>query len=87
MKIKLGEIRKAIHEEYMRGVPEFILQELTHTYIEGVRKHVQKHIQMTQKSPAEAREAIKIANETLKSLEDKANQLLEDALWQYVQRT
>lgn len=87
MKIKLGDLRNVIREEYMRGVPEFVLQELTHTYVESVRKHIQKHIQMTQKSPAESREAIRIANETLKTLEDKANQLLEDSLWQYVQRT
>lgn len=87
MKITLGELRRLVQEEYMRGVPEFVLRELTHNYVEGIRRHVQKHITMTQRDPAGAREAIAIANDVLKELEDQANQLLEDKLWQYVQRT
>lgn len=86
MQVKLGDLRKMIREEYMRGVPEFILKEATKTYVGAVRKHVQRHILMTRKSPADARAAIDAANEMLLQLEEEANQLLEDKLWQFMQK-
>ena len=87
MKIRFGDLKKIIHEEYMRGVPEFVLREVTHQYVEEIRKHVQRHILATKKSPNDSREAIDTANDILKQLEIEANELLEAKLWQFMQRT
>ena len=87
MKVKLGTLRKMIHEEYMRGVPEFMLRDATHKYVEVIRQHVQRHIAATKKSPIAAREAIELANKTLLELEEEANQLLENKLWEFIRST
>ena len=87
MKVSLEELRSMIREEYMRGVPEFVLHSATSAYIETIRKYIQKHILMTKKNPQDAREAIEAANEVLKELETEANQLLENKLWQFMQST
>ncbi len=86
MKLKVNDLRNLINEE-MRGVPEFVLRNVTNGYIDTIRKHVHKHITMTAKSPADARFKIEEANKVLKELEDEACQLLEDKLWQWLQRT
>ncbi len=87
MKVRLGNLRKVIREEYMRSVPEFVLKQATTQYIDTIRRHMQKHILQTQKDPASARRSIELANKTLEGLEEDANQLLEDRLWQWIQNT
>lgn len=87
MKIKVGVLRQLIHEEYMRGVPEYILHDATRKYIDTLRLYLQRHIAVTQKDPVGQRETMEIANETLEKLETKVNQDCEDSLWQFMQRT
>lgn len=87
IQIRVGDLRAVIREEYMRGVPEFMLREATSTYIATVRQHVQRYVAATQKNPVAAREAIQAANDMFEQLEEKANQLLEDSLWQFIQST
>lgn len=87
MKVRLGELRKIVREEYMRGVPDYILRDLSHKFIDGVRMHVSRYIAATQKDPISARRATDLTNKTLKELEDLVNQALEDKLWQIKQQT
>ncbi len=86
MKVRLGELRQVVREEFLRGVPEFALREATRKYIEEVRQHVQRHIAATKRNPTDTRDAIASANEVLHKLEEDANNMLEGALWQYVQK-
>jgi hypothetical protein len=86
MKVRLGDLRHLVREEFLRGVPEFALREATRKYVEEVRQHVQRHIAATKRTPVETREAIASANEVLHKFEEDANELLEGALWQYVQK-
>lgn len=87
MKIKVGELRQLIHEEYMRGVPEYVLHDATTRYVDSVRLFVERHIAMTQKDPVGQRETMELANEILHQLEEDVNKLLEDKLWTFMQRT
>jgi hypothetical protein len=87
MKIKVAELRQLINEEFMRGVPEYILHDATHKYIETIRLYLQRHIAMTQKDPVGQRETIELANQVLEKLEKTVNQNCEDSLWQFLQRT
>lgn len=87
MKVRLSEIRKLVQEEYLRGVPEFLLRDITKRYMESLRALMSRHIESTTKDSSEARIAMDAANETLKSLEENVNQLLEDHLWEFVQKT
>ena len=86
MKIKVGDLRRIIREEYMRGVPEFQLQEATRKYVDEIRRHVRHHIEQTRGSGPVAIDAYEKSEEMLKQLEEEANQLLEDKIWQFIQR-
>lgn len=88
MKLSVAELRQVIREEFMRGVPEWALRQATSEYVEEIRQHI-KHYILTVKSESnvQQREAIAVMNETLENLEEKVNDLLEDALYSYVQRT
>jgi len=87
MKMRLGDVRGVIREEYLRGVPEFVLRQATERYIEEVRKHVFKFI-LTNKSttPSDQRAALAACNKVLEDLEEKANDLLDDSLFQFVRQ-
>lgn len=86
MKARLGDVRKVVREEYLRGVPEFVFREATHRYVAEIRTHVKKFIMQNRSEDFIAqREAIDAMNDVLEKLEDDANNLLEDALFQYVQ--
>ena len=87
MKVRVGDLRKTIREEYLRGVPEFVLRQATTKYVEEIRQQIFRFI-LTNKSdfPADQRNAIAAANEVLEDLESKANDLLEDQLYQFIRK-
>ncbi len=87
MKVRVKDVRKIVREEFMRGVPEFVFREAVDKFVEEIRQQLKKHILVVKKDPTDQREAIRIANETLKELEQEAYELLENKLWQYAQRT
>lgn len=87
MKARLGDVRKVIREEYLRGVPEFVLRQATEKYVEEIRRHILKFI-LTNKSDTgiDQRAAVAAANDVLETFEEKANDLLEDQLWSFLRR-
>ena len=87
MKVRVGDLRKAVREEYLRGVPEFALRQATEKYVEEIRRQIFRFI-LANKSHTEVdqRQAIAAANEVLVQLEEKANDLLEDQLYQFIRR-
>lgn len=87
MIIKIQELRQLIKDEYLRGVPEYALRDLTKRYVDSIRELVGRHIEMTTKDPIQTREAIEATTEVMASLEEDVNQVLEEKLWQFMQRT
>lgn len=87
MRARLGEVRQLITEEYLRGVPEFVLRQTTEKYVEEVRRHILKFI-LAQKSDTgiDQRAAMAAANEVLEELNEEAFDLLEDKLWSFLRR-
>lgn len=87
MRVRVGDLRKAIREEYLRGVPEFVLRQATEKYVQEIRQHIFRFI-LANKSAVEVdqRAAIAAANEVLEELEQKANDLLEDQLYQFIRK-
>lgn len=87
MKARLGDVRKAIREEYLRGVPEFALRQATRSYVEEVRQHVKRFVLMNKsQTTADQRYTIDLANQVLEELEEETFNLLEDKLWQFVRQ-
>lgn len=87
MEIKIKDLKTLIQEEFMRGVPEFELQEATHNYIQQIKNRVKKHIEQTSNSPSQAREKHVAMSEVFAELESDVNDLLEDKIWSFMQRT
>lgn len=87
MKLCIGDVRKIVREEYLRGVPEFLIREASSKFVGEIRNHIKKHILMTKKSVAQQREAIDAADDVLKELEISVNDLVEEKIWQFIQNT
>lgn len=87
MKMRVGELRQLVREEFMRGVPEWALREATKKYVDEIRQYVKRFIMMNKsETNIDQQEAMAIANEVLEELEDKAYNLLEDQLYQFIRR-
>lgn len=85
MKVRVGSLRKTIREEYLRGVPEFVLRQATTRYVDEIRQHIKRFIVMNKSNDdQQQREAIEVANEVLIDLEQKLNDTLDDQLWAFI---
>jgi septal ring factor EnvC (AmiA/AmiB activator) len=85
MKLSVKELRTIVREEYMRGVPEFMLQDASRKYVDEIKNNVKRHIQEVTSSPDEAREAFDKLDAVFKELETDVNQLMENRIWQFLQ--
>jgi hypothetical protein len=77
-----------VNEDFMRGIPEFVLRQATEKYIDEIKQQVFKHI-LGYKSHSEAERvaSISAADEALSELENEVNDLLENALRYFMQQT
>lgn len=88
MQVTVAELRQLIREEFMRGVPSWALRQATTNYVDEVRQHVKRYIlNVKSNSGVEQREAIAEMDVAMEDLEEKVNEILEDVLFAYVQRT
>lgn len=87
VKVTVKELRQVIHEEYMRGLPEYVLRQATERYVDEIRKQIFRYV-LANKSDTDVnqRNAMAATNEVLEDLEEKVNDLLEDSLFQFLQR-
>jgi len=84
MKVRLREVRQIIREEALRGIPEFVLRQATQRYVEEIRAHLKRFILSNKSETApDQRKSFAIANDVLEQLEEEANDLLEEKLFQF----
>ena len=87
MKLTQEQLRELIKEEYLRGVPEYILRQATTKYVDDIRKQLFKYIMSNKSLTGQSqREALSAANEVLEDLEEKANDLLEEQLFEFMRK-
>jgi flavorubredoxin len=77
-----GIIRDALNEDLMRGVPEFVIYEISGKAVSELRKHVQKHVALVCSSPQQVRESMQACEGLLKKLNESMVELIEDRLWE-----
>lgn len=82
----MGELRRMIREEQMRGVPEFAVREATRKYVAELRQWLRRHVEQTRGSEHEARDVLEKSEEALSQLEEDANKLADESLWRLLQR-
>lgn len=84
----MSELRDLIREEYLTGVPEFALRQATKKYVDEVRRQIFKSILASKSHNAvDQRAAIATANQVVDELEEKVNELMDEQLWNFLQRT
>jgi hypothetical protein len=87
MKTTVGQLKNLINEEYLKGVPEFLLQQATEKYVAELRQHIKRYILVHKsESTADQREALAAADKVLYDLEEKTNKLMEDALFEWLRQ-
>lgn len=86
-KVTITEIRRLIKDEYMRGVPEFMLRKASSDCVEQVRSQVMKFIQLRAEDPTHRRELTQLADTAFEELDEKLYQELENSLYQFLQNT
>jgi hypothetical protein len=87
MKTTVLELRQLITEEYLRGIPEFVLRNATKKYVDEIKQHISRYI-MANKSntSADRRAALAAADSVLEDLEKKVNDLLENQLFAFTRQ-
>lgn len=87
MKVRLGDLRQVIREEYLHGVPEFELRQASTDFVDQLRKKIKKFILINKsENPEDQREAIQAMNDVCDQLEEKVYDTIEDALFNFTRR-
>ena len=87
MKIRVGDLRNLIKEEYLHGVPEWALREDTSKFVDQIKERIKKFILLNKsENPSDQREAIAAMNDVANDLEEKIYDVLEDALFNFTRR-
>jgi len=86
MKIKAGDLRRVIREEFMRGVPEFTLRKASQDCVDQLRDSVKRFILARSENPTQQRQMIAASNPVLEELEEKIYADIEEALFEFLQQ-
>jgi len=86
MQVKLGDFRRMIREEQMRGIQEFAVREASRKFVADLRQLLRMHVQMTRHSDHESRDVLEKSEEMLLELENEADKLASEYLWRLLQR-
>lgn len=87
MKVRLGDVKKLIREEFLRGIPEFVLRQATERYVDEIRQHINKFITANKsENGIDQQNAMEAANSVLEDLQEESFNLLNDKLWTFIQQ-
>jgi len=85
MKIRLGQLRQIIREEYLHGVPEWQFREDTREFVDKIRDRVMNYVLINKSDNAlDRQDAIKAMNDVCDQLEIKVYEALEDKLYSFM---
>lgn len=87
MKIRLGDLRMVIKEEYLQGVPEWELRQDTSNFVEQIRKRITNFILLNKSlTSLDRKDAIDAMNSTCDELELKVYDVLENELFNFTRK-
>lgn len=87
MKVRLGDVRTLIREEYLQGVPEWQLRQDTSEFVDKIRDRVKRFILLNKSQTAlDQREAIATMNQVCDDLEEKVYEVLENQLFNFTRK-
>jgi hypothetical protein len=80
-------VEGVVNEDLLRGIPEFIVHEISRKAVAELQQHLKRHVFMISGSEQHTREALQACQEPLKKLGDAITELIEDRVWGMVQLT
>lgn len=87
MKIRVGDLKSLIKEEYLHGVPEWQLRKDTTDFVNVIRQRITRFILLNKsENSVDQREAINAMNDVCDECEDKVYDVLEDQLFNFTRR-
>lgn len=85
VKIRIADLKKLLKEDYVQGIPDFLLRDESKKFVDNIRQLVRRSIDQHHSSDPEVRqEALQAAEESLNSLELEVHELLQSKLWRYL---
>jgi hypothetical protein len=87
MKVKLGNLRQLICEEFLHGVPEWELRGDASEFVNKIRKRIEGFILLNKSlNSLDRAEAIKAMNNVCDELEEKVYDVLEDQIFSFTRK-
>lgn len=87
MKLTKDMLKQLIKEEYMRGVPEFMVREVVEDCIAKLDGHIKRYIQLRSSSAIQASDLHSDANQMLEDLKKEMFDLIESQLYTFMQKS
>ena len=87
MKLTEKLLKQIIIEEYIRGVPEFMVREVVEDCASMIEGHLKRHIQLRAQSSFDARELNENVNEMLEKLKSEMFDLIESNIWSFMHKS
>lgn len=74
-----------INEDYVRDIPDFVLEQIATETVESLKSHIRRYINQSSSDATKQRKMLAAANSVLKELQPEIKDLLEDKLMSFVQ--
>jgi hypothetical protein len=87
MKLTKDVLKQLIKEEYMRGVPEFMVREVVEDCIAKLDGHIKRYIQIRAGSPTQANDLHENANQMFEDLKKEMFDLIESHMYTFMQKS
>lgn len=87
MRVRLGDLRSLIKEEYLHGVPEWQLRQDTSEFVDRIRDRIASYILLNKSDNLTDRsEAMRAMNDACDELELQVYDVLDSQLFNFTRR-
>lgn len=87
MRVRLGDIRSLIREEFLHGVPEWELRQDTAEFVDTIRDRIARYVFINKSDNlADRGEALRAMNDACDELEEKVYDVLDSQLFNFTRR-
>jgi hypothetical protein len=87
MKLTPEVLKQIIKEEYMRGVPEFMVREVVEDCTSKLDSHIKRYIQMNAQDSKRTSELHSQANDMLEELKTELFNLISSHIYSFMQNS
>ena len=87
MKIKVGDLRQLIREEFLHGVPEWRLRQDVSDFVDVIKSRITDFVLINKSDNSlDRQEAINAMNDVCVELDAKVYDVLEDQIWSFTRK-